>query len=229
MEYTREQLKEWFETGDKPTGQQFADFINSVFNLLDDGGAKAKQLLEALTGLNRLTKSAVRGADFALNRRGKGNVLSPSYQAGMTNILAGDFWIYYTTGTPGALSIGDWVVALRSNPSGFFYDDGVNWEIIHFGDSTINQQTIDLQHYRYSPTSTTSLIVMQGITAEVIHLTINKLTYYGKEDDGSGFGDADFVYRHTGGNTEIVINDGLLGFEFDASMVIDVLYKNITS
>lgn len=228
MEYSRQQLKAWFETGDKPTGQQFADLINSVFNLLDDGGTKAKKLLETLTALNRLTKSAVRGADFALNRRGKGNVLSASYQTGMINILAGDFWIYFDENPPGTLSVGDWVVAKRDNPAGFSYDDDVNWEIVHFGDSIVNQQTIDLKHYRYSPTTSTGLIVMPGITAEIIHITINKLTYYGKEDDG-GFGDADFVYRHNSGNTEIQINDGLLGFEFDASMVVDVLYKNITS
>lgn len=35
---TRTELKAYFNTGDKPTEAQFADFINAVENLNDDGG-----------------------------------------------------------------------------------------------------------------------------------------------------------------------------------------------
>lgn len=232
-EQNRTTLKGWFETGDKPTEQQFADLIDSMLNLQDDGGAKVRQLLEALTGLSRMQKSAVRGADFALNRRGKGNITDAVFQSmTMGNVLRGDFWIYNPPSvTPpeegDPVAAGDWIVALVNGAepkltlSG--YAGSVQWEVIHFGNSSVNQTTINLQHYRTSPTVESTSLVMPGVLANVVQITINKLNYYGKLDDGS-FGAYDFVWRHVNGDTEIVINEDGLGFDFLPSMVVDVVY-----
>ncbi len=229
---SRNILKQYFETGDKPTREQFADLIDSLFNLTDDGGARVKQLLEVLVNDNRLKKSAVRGADFALNRRGKGNIMGGTFQLAMVDILPGDFWIYNIINPPppdsgDAIVVGDWVIALRSNltPS-FNYQNDSDWQIVHFGDTTVNQQSIELKHLRMSPTVAGDIITMTGINAQIINITINKLTYYGKLDDGE-FGNNDFVYREgeVVGNTEIQINEELLDFRFMPGMVIDIMYK----
>jgi hypothetical protein len=232
---TREQLKFWFETGDKPTEQQFADLIDSLFSLMDDGSPEVKRLLELLTGTARLKKNAIRGADFALNRRGKGDILSTTFHSfQMGNVLQGDFWIYYLPDTPEVqeppdpIIVGDWVMALAADATPHTslqgYVDDAQWEVIHFGDSSVQQQTTDLHHYRTSPTVDTGTIVLSGIHAEVIQMSINKLTYYGKVDDGN-FDNYDFVYRHAGDNTEIQINEDGLGFQFLSSMVIDIMYR----
>jgi len=228
-ERSREILKTYFETGDKPTQAQFVDLIDSLFSLQDDGGAKVKLLLEALQLNNRLTKSAVRGADFALNRRGKGDVMDATFRVdSMNNILKGDLWIYWLDGSGGtdALVEGDWVIAMRDNPDNFNYEDTANWWILHFGDTSVNHNTIELQHYRTSPTAESPTITIPGIHAQVVSLTINKLTYYGKLDDGN-FGIYDFVYSYVGTDTVITLNYLILDFMFQTSMVIDVLYKLI--
>lgn len=231
-EQNRTTLKGWFETGDKPTEQQFADLIDSMLNLQDDGGAKVRQLLEALTGLSRLNKRAVRGADFALNRRGKGDITDATYQYGaMTNIQKGDFWIRGAGGAPAdggdPISVGDWIVAMVDNAQTQLtleaYVGSVQWEVIHFGDSSVSQTTVNLQHYRTSPTVESSTLVLPGVNATIVQMTINKLNYFGKLDDGN-FGSYDFVWRHVGSDTEIVINEDGLGFDFLTSMVVDVVY-----
>lgn len=230
-EQTRTILKSWFETGDKPTEQQFADLIDSMLNLQDDGGAKVRQLLEVLTGLSRLKKSAVRGADFALNRRGRGDITSATFQSGfMVNVLRGDYWIRTEGETPSEadpIAVGDWIVALVDNAQPQLtleaYVNSVEWEVIHFGDSSVSQSVVNLHHYRTSPTVETDTIIMSSVIAHVVSITVNKLTYYGKQDDGT-FGNYDYVYRHVGSDTEIVINEDGLGFVFLPSMVVDVLY-----
>ena len=221
---TRAALKAYFETGSKPTQEQFADLIDSVFNLTNDAGAKVKQLLEALNDTERLRKNAVRGADFALNRRGKGNILDPSFYSSMIDVLKGDFWIFHEEEPSNSefISEGDWVIALVDGATPPNYE-GVNWQIVHFGDTTVQQNTIELQHYRTSPTGETQSITISGIHAQVVSMSINHLTYYGKLDDGN-FGNYDFVYAFAGANTVISINYGMLGFMFLQGMVVDIIY-----
>jgi len=225
-ERSRTTLKNYFNTGDKPTEAQFADLIDSFLSLADDGGAKIRALLELLTGTTRLNKSAVRGADFALNRRGRGNVLDGSFQNGMTSILKGDFWVYSDENPAGdSLILGDWVLALRDAPVGFNYSDGVNWEVIHFGDTSITHVNVELKHLRLTPTLPSDTLRMTDINADVINVVINKLTYMGKLDDGE-FGNYDCVYRYVNmQGTDIVINEDLLGFQFQPGMVVDIMYK----
>jgi len=118
MERTRATLKEYFETGDKPTQAQFEELIDSMFCLAEDGGAKVKYLLEQLQTLSRLNKSAVRGADFALNRRGAVEWDDPTVQAGLVNILPGDFYVYskVTPTENDDYVLGDILVFLTSTP-----------------------------------------------------------------------------------------------------------------
>jgi len=96
--------------------------------------SQIRDLLETLTSTNRLNKSAVRGSDFSLNRRGQGDVMDGNYKSGMTNILQGDFWIYEDTTSSGGtddISEWDWVVALTDSPGDFDYG-GSNWWVIRF-------------------------------------------------------------------------------------------------
>ena len=107
--------------------------------------AEIRDLLQTLTGANRLNKSAIQGADFALNRRGKGDVTDTAgFQMGMTNRLKGDFWIYDDgLGEPpppiegDTLENGDWVVALVNNATLHSTDSGylesAQWWVVKFG------------------------------------------------------------------------------------------------
>lgn len=225
---TRTVLKTYFNQGDKPTEQQFVDLIDSLLHKTEDGIA-IKTLLEALSGLNKLNKSAIRGADFCLNRRGMGDIMDVDYKAGMTNIMVGDFWVYGGDITPveGAPVVtGDWVIALTAQSGSYDYDyeDTGKWQIVHFGDTTVNQNTVQLTHSRYNPTTESNTITITGVEATIISITINKLTYFGKLDDGQ-FNGFDFVWAYTNGNTIISINYDALGFGFQSGMVIDVLYR----
>jgi len=128
-------LKGYFETGDKPTQEQFIDLIDSLFNLSDDAGAKIRTLVEALSSLSRINKSAIRGADFSLNRRGRGDIFDGSYKSGMTNILKGDYWIYDVGGVnpTDLINEGDWVGAKINGITTFDYTtDNSKWEVIPF-------------------------------------------------------------------------------------------------
>ena len=201
----------------------------TIFPMHALSGAEIVTKLESLTPSSRLHKSFVRGADFALNRRGKGDVMDATFRVdSMNNILKGDLWIYWLDGSGGTddLVEGDWVIAMRDNPDNFNYEDTGNWWILHFGDTSVNHNTIELQHYRTSPTAESPTITIPGIHAQVVSLTINKLTYYGKLDDGN-FGIYDFVYSYVGTDTVITLNYLILDFMFQTSMVIDVLYKLI--
>ncbi|HZK07839.1 MAG TPA: hypothetical protein VFC92_06525 [Bacteroidales bacterium] len=227
---TRQILKGYFETGDKPNQDEFADLIDSLFNLADDGGAKVKLLLEALNGLAKLKKSAVLGAESALNLRAIGDVMSGNFVSGMTNILKGDFWIHNpedpNTPAEGGVAVGDWVIARRDNVTDYNYENDANWRIQHFGDTTVNQQVYDLKQLRMSPTVGGDTITMTGIDARVINIVINKLTYMGKPDDGE-FGNYDYVYRTSmlNGSTDIQLNEDMLGFRFMPGMVVDITYQ----
>ena len=131
---SRTDLKSYFETGDTPTAAEFVHLIDSLFSLTDDGGAKVKQLLDTLTGNNRLTKAKVRGADYSLNIRASGNLYNSSFKNSMTDILKGDFWIMDTDANPtdgsdtSNLKVGDWVVALIDNADPSNYST-TNWWI----------------------------------------------------------------------------------------------------
>jgi hypothetical protein len=121
--------------------------LDAIVALIEAGtvltAAQIVTLLESLTGTDRLIKSAVRGADFALNRRGKGNVTdSASYHANMTNILKGDYWVFDDgTGSPSDggrddLNNGDLVIALVSNATLYAtatgYLESEDWEVYKF-------------------------------------------------------------------------------------------------
>jgi hypothetical protein len=117
----RTQLKDYFKTNDKPTKAQFIDLIDSMFTLLEDGGAAIKTMLHGLSPANRLTKSAVRGVDFALNRRGGGNLSDTAYISNsVVDVLKFDFWVHIGAASPrGTVTLqpGDWVVALSDGAS----------------------------------------------------------------------------------------------------------------
>lgn len=188
--------------------------------------AEVVTAVNALTGTNRLVKKAVRGADFALNRRNAGDIFDPTFRVdSMNNILKGDFWIYQESsgGTTDLLLEGDWVVAMADDvvPSSVNYENPAMWWIIHFTGTPITP-IISLSHYRLSPTSEAQTLTIPNIQAYIFSLTINKLTYYGKVDDGS-FGDYDFVYSFSGANTIITINPDVLA-TFETGMVVDVVY-----
>jgi hypothetical protein len=161
---SRANLKKYFETGDKPTEAQFADLIGSVFNLKDDGAQLIVTYLESLFSTARLNKSAVQGADFALNRRGKGDVYNGQYTPGMVNIRRGDFWIYDISSPPppekdDPLNPGDWIIALTDNiQQPFDYDDETKWWQLRWPSASSLQNVIDfvalhgIQHYFSSDT-----------------------------------------------------------------------------
>jgi hypothetical protein len=121
--------------------------LDAIVALIEAGtvltAAQIVTLLESLTGTDRLNKSAVRGADFALNRRSKGNVTdSASYHATMTNILKGDYWVFDDgTGSPSDggrddLNNGDLVIALVNNATLYAtatgYLESEDWEVYKF-------------------------------------------------------------------------------------------------
>ena len=173
MEKTRLQLKQYFETGDKPTQEQFADFIDSVFNLVEDGSVAVRDMLQALPSLSRLTKLAVRGADFALNYRGTGNIFTPQYHQEMTNILKGDFWKFNGGTLPPMdvdLSEGDWVVAIKSSltPS-FDFSNETEWMVVNFTDPYTPANYIDFvaMHDGVHYNSNTPLLIPEGDTVKL--------------------------------------------------------------
>lgn len=137
----RTTLKGYFNTGDKPTEAQFADLIDSFLNLLEDPDVAMdaddiRDALETLTGINRLDKDAVFGAEDALNWRGTNDVYSVSYQTiNMINVKKGDFWMYNGEGTPDPsdpMAAMDVVIAIKDAPSGFTYTDDENWHIVRW-------------------------------------------------------------------------------------------------
>lgn len=80
--------------------------------------AQIRDALQTLTLLNRLNKSAILGADFAINRRGALQWDDFTVQGTMTDILPGDCWVY-AKGSPSESDPylnGDILVLLTSTP-----------------------------------------------------------------------------------------------------------------
>lgn len=146
----RTQLKDYFKTNDKPTQAQFIDLIDSMFTLLEDGGAAIKTMLHGLLPANRLTKSAVRGVDIALNKRGEGDLGLTSYiSTNVVDVLKGDFWVQSGPATPrGGLTLnaGEWVVAKIDNADPSDFGSASNWwrpaMVVTDGYQTLNNKRI---------------------------------------------------------------------------------------
>jgi len=135
---TRQTLKNFFKTGDKPTQAQFAALIDSLFNINDDSGRMVRDLLYTIHGNDRLVKSSVRGADFALNLRGIGDLYDASFRADLNNILIGDTWIMGATASPiegdtADLKPYDWVIARQNNASISNFGDPDKWYVVRIG------------------------------------------------------------------------------------------------
>ena len=93
-----------------------------------------RDALQSLLSTNRLNKSAILGADFALNFRGKANVLDAQTMSGITYISPYDFWIANGITETASLKNGDWLVAidvtLPIDPNE--YSDPSIWMILPF-------------------------------------------------------------------------------------------------
>ncbi len=106
--------------------------------------SQIRDLLQTLIGTNRLSKAAIQGADFALNRRGKGDVTdTPGFQNVMGNRHKGDYWIFDDGvggggggggGESETLENGDWIICLVNNATLHSTDSGYldseQWDII---------------------------------------------------------------------------------------------------
>jgi hypothetical protein len=112
--------------------------IDEIIDDIADGmsASDIRDALETLTSTSRLDKTAVEGAEAALNRRGAGDVEGATYQLGMTNIKAGDFWVNDLSGGSPAegaeVAEGLCVVALVDSPEAFDYTDDSEWWIGNF-------------------------------------------------------------------------------------------------
>ncbi len=134
--------------------------LDALVTLIDGGtlltASQIRDLLQTLTGANRLSKAAIQGADFALNRRGKGDVTDTAgFQMGMGNRHKGDYWIFDDGvgggggggGESETLENGDWLIALVNNATLHSTDSGYldseQWEVIKFGgESTLTKEEI---------------------------------------------------------------------------------------
>ncbi|MDY0159720.1 MAG: hypothetical protein RBT65_12065 [Methanolobus sp.] len=109
---TRQVLKTFFETGDKPTQEEFSDFLDTALLCTED---------------------------YAFVKRGEGDIYSPQYQETMTNIFKGNCWKYKKTlpAPPfdGEIPNLSYVIAKVNNPYTFNYNDSLNWEIISFSET----------------------------------------------------------------------------------------------
>lgn len=109
---TRQVLKTFFETGDKPTQEEFSDFLDTALLCTED---------------------------YAFVKRGEGDIYSPQYQETMTNIFKGNCWKYKKTlpAPPfdGEIPNHSYVIAKVNNPYTFNYNDSLNWEIISFSET----------------------------------------------------------------------------------------------
>ena len=97
-----------------------------------------RDALQSLSKSQQLVKTYVRGADGAINIRPQGDVHDTTFQTGfMQDILKGDRWKYYKTGTPPptegyTLNIGDWVIASRDGVTTYDFGNTANWELVNF-------------------------------------------------------------------------------------------------
>jgi hypothetical protein len=101
-------------------------------------GSSIRDQLKTLGGVNRLPKSALWGADVALNKRGVGNVTEAGYKGTyMTAPLKGDFWVMSGAASPAEgddsdLLPGDWVIAVKDAANTSDYSDTAEWWIMRF-------------------------------------------------------------------------------------------------
>lgn len=242
MNESRQTLKSYFQTGAKPTQTQFAALIDSLYHIAEDGGVPLVTALSGLAGTNKLQKNAVRGAEFALNLRGIGDIYASEFLPTMTNLLPGDFFIYYPDAPspdqdnpaqePENPTIvqGDWVVSMvtQAGPNyNYNFNNTAYWRIVHFGNTTITQT--DLLHKRYVLDSGGDTATLGGIKANIISLTVNHFTYYGKMKDDEGMVNLDFNFEIVDNSTVVTINPAIYGagFSFRTGDVVDILYKNI--
>lgn len=108
---------------DLPTAPSGAD-LAAVLSALE-GEAKL-----SFASLKDRTKSNITGADKALNKRGKGNVLLSAYQtASMTNIMPGDYWVVAGVAAGQIVEDGDWVIAELADAP-FTFEDTSRWMIL---------------------------------------------------------------------------------------------------
>jgi len=100
--------------------------------------SEIKAALETLEDNNRLIKSAVRGADWAINIRGAGNLYDANYRALMTDRLKGDAWIMSGVAPPvggddAALKAGDIIVAWKDDAAMANFANTAEWYILRIG------------------------------------------------------------------------------------------------
>jgi hypothetical protein len=113
-------LKAYFETLKKPTQAEFAEFIDSVFNISED------------------SKALVKGVEFALNRRDEGDLNDPIIVASMlVNIKKFDFWVMNGGTSPrggdtSKLVTGDWLIAKVDGANTGNFGDTMYWWIPPF-------------------------------------------------------------------------------------------------
>lgn len=118
---TRVQLKAFFETGDRPTQQQFADFIESVLNFSDDGNPSLsgfQYLGEAVIDLNSTENQLIELAKGASTKFIIQDILVTEFSINPNGIPAGEFYTepdhggyqFANFATPAiAIPVPDWV------------------------------------------------------------------------------------------------------------------------
>jgi hypothetical protein len=114
--------------------------LEEMFSLIGETmtAIEIRDALQSLSKSQQLVKTYVRGADGAINIRPQGDVHDATFQTGfMQDILKGDRWKYYKTGTPPptegyTLNIGDWVIASRDGVTTYDFGNTANWELVNF-------------------------------------------------------------------------------------------------
>ena len=114
--------------------------LEEIFSLIGETMTpiEIRDALQSLSKSQQLVKTYVRGADGAINIRPQGDVHDATFQTGfMQDILKGDRWKYYKTGTPPptegyTLNIGDWVIASRDGVTTYDFGNTANWELVNF-------------------------------------------------------------------------------------------------
>jgi hypothetical protein len=141
------------------------DTIVAALSDTDDNlmtGKLIVALLSALSGTNRLPKTALFGADRALNRRGKIEFDNATVQSLTANVKEGD-WFEWTEGespTEGDFAEGDVAISLTNTPSvPWALDDPLYWRIYRFSklDSIANMAAADIRDALETLTGTNML------------------------------------------------------------------------
>jgi hypothetical protein len=235
---TREILKAYFKTLEKPTEQQFADFIDSVFNITED------------------SKALVKGVEFALNRRGEGDLNDPAIVTSMlVNIKKFDFWIMNGGTSPrggdtSKLVTGDWLIAKVDGADTSNFGNTTYWWIPPFTHLTAIQT---LTNKRVTPrvgasvaatiaidTDLTDCYSINGLAADITSLSLTGTpTNFQKlrvriKDNGTSraitWGTSNIEARHTSLPTTTTQSKvTTLDFEYDIVVSKWCLMTKITS